>query len=877
MIQILGFWSSIEFGIINGIYSLVIKVYDIMEKILKDNAMDMSKFESIATTLYVLAGVFILFKVVIAMIQMILNPDLVTDKQAGAGKLITRIVTCLIMLIAFSPNGFLFGYEGLFSRIEKAVLADDGLINNIINVDLSDQSSSSSSNSGSTTHESSSGSTHGGSSGNFASSIPSSFLIENVYAATKVNCYYYRISSSENNYADADAHGNERKKIKVDKIYKISYYYNPNETTISNEDLTKARNSKKVYYKERSGVIGGSANCSTSNCAEYNHLAYPIKMAGGISTVERTIKNGKCPGSLVWDKNDKTWKAQTTGASSTSPGLRGGTSSLSDLKDKLKKISVDVAGFDSGGNSFVDSSNGRSKPTGDDYLFFTPVSDNAIKFGQATASSLQECVPSAQSDCIKYQKDMFETKSANKEIVNLIDQENLEVSFIFSIIAGIGLIIYLLFLCVEIIIRRLKLFFLEVLAPIPIISYVDPKDKTFSTWIKMYIATYLDLFIKLIAIKIAIELVATVSNEFWSTGNIETGIIGGVLIKFFYIVAILAFAKILPTMISKIFNLDSMGGSFKDIMGMAKGAAGFGAGAVLGAGAGLVSGFSAAAKAPGMKNKLLAGAGAIGSGMSGLAKGAGSGAKGNILGGAKDVAAINSKRRSLYAGGITAMDMLKGATLGRVGMDAASRTDRKLEKEQLRADSLVSGGEVFNKMKSNAKDTKLYQNLAGYKDASGNSLLNANEQSKLADIITQGSLMGEESGTDYIREQISSSFGEKGNQLLSIHGNNDLYEAKEAGNIQRAYKEYSSFISNNGDVKGVLADNDYLVNELGLTEADLRLLNSNDIEHATARTKLQNRVLNETSNNIKTDISIQKGQPGYKASAAVRDQGKNNS
>ena len=73
MVQILGFWSSIEFGIINGIYALVIKVYDIMEKILKDNAMDMSKFESIATTLYVLAGVFILFKVVIAMIQMILT------------------------------------------------------------------------------------------------------------------------------------------------------------------------------------------------------------------------------------------------------------------------------------------------------------------------------------------------------------------------------------------------------------------------------------------------------------------------------------------------------------------------------------------------------------------------------------------------------------------------------------------------------------------------------------------------------------------------------------------------------------------------------------------------------------------------------------
>lgn len=714
MIQILGFWSSIEFGIINGIYSLVIKVYDIMEKILKDNAMDMSKFESIATTLYVLAGVFILFKVVIAMIQMILNPDLVTDKQAGAGKLITRIVTCLIMLIAFSPNGFLFGYEGLFSRIEGAVLADDGLINNIINVDLSDQSSSSSSNSGSTTHESSSGSTHGGSSGNFASSIPSSFLIENVYAATKVNCYYYRISSSENNYADADAHGNERKKIKVDKIYKISYYYDPSKTTISNEDLKKAGNSTNVYYKERSGVIGGSANCSTSNCAEYNHLAYPIKMAK-VSNVENRIKDGKCPGSLEWDKNDKTWKARSYGATSTSPGLRGGTSSLSDLKDKLKKLSVDVAGFDTGGNSFVESSNGRSKPTGDDYLFFTPVSDNAIEFGQATASSLQECVPSAQSDCIKYQRDMFETKSANKEIVNLIDQEKLEVSFIFSIITGIGLILYLLFLCVEIIIRRFKLFFLEVLAPIPIISYVDPKDKTFSTWIKMYISTYLDLFIKLIAIKIAIELVATISNEFWSTGNIEAGLIGGALIKFFYIVAILAFAKILPTMVSKIFNLDSMGGSFKDIMGMAKGAAGFGAGAVLGAGAGLVTGFAAAAKAPGVKNKLLAGAGAIGSGMSGALRGAGAGAKGNIFGGAKSVASTNANRRNQYNSGLKPTDLLAAATVGKVGMDYASRTDRKIQGQKDKLNNLQKFTPFKGDIENAAEDSKFMKTLRAAK------------------------------------------------------------------------------------------------------------------------------------------------------------------
>lgn len=668
MIQILGFWSSIEFGIINGIYSLVIKVYNIMEKILEQDVMDMSKFESIATTMYVLAGVFILFKVVIAMVQMILNPDLVTDKQAGAGKLITRIVTCLVMLIAFSPNGFIFGYEGLFSRIEKAVIAPDGLINNIINADLStaDKKETEISN------QSYNNNSNGG------------FFIENVYAATNVNCYYYRISSSEYNTEDADAHGNERKKIKVDKIYKISYYYNPSKTTISTERLKRAGDSKNVYYKERSGIIGGSANCTSGNCAEYSHLAYPIKMAK-VSNVESRIKDGKCPGSLEWDKNDKTWKARSYGATSVSPGLRGGTSTLKDIQDKIKTLSTSVAGFDSGGNSFVDKSNGRSKPTGDDYLFFTPVSENAVAFGQATASSLQECAPSAQSDCIKYQKDMFETKSANKEIVNLIDDENLEVSFIFSIITGIGLIIYLLFLCVEIIIRRLKLFFLEVLAPIPIISYVDPKDKTFNTWFKMYISTYLDLFIKLIAIKIAIDLVATISNEFWSTGNIDTGIIGGTLIKFFYIVAILAFAKILPTMVSKIFNLDSMGGSFKDIMGMAKGATGFGAGAVLGGAAGFASG---------------KGLGRISGFAKGTLMGAGSGGKGNITGGAKAISAKNAKINEAAANGLNFWQRTAASAAGAIGYSPKTRMDNKI-KEKVDSKQMLDN---FRKHKDNIEN-----------------------------------------------------------------------------------------------------------------------------------------------------------------------------
>ena len=702
MIQILGVFSEIALGMINGIYSVVIKIYNIMIGLINNETMDMSQFESIATTMYVLAGVFILFKVVIAMIQMILNPDLVTDKQAGAGKLITRIVTCLIMLIAFSPNGFLFGYEGLFSKIEKAVLADDGLINNIINVDLSDQSSSSS------------GSTHDGSSGNFASSSSSSFLIENVYAANPTTCYYYRINEATPNAVP----GNTRYELTIKQIYKIYFYYDPKNTS----GLTQAQGDEKVYYKFSEARIGGENGPKYENgkSVYYNKLGYDIKVG---SSVAKTIKNSNCPKKMTWDTN--VWEAKKYDLNATELGLHGGTKTLKDLKNAIWNLEKTKAWKIGGDNPFVKSvttTDDTMKNTNRQYL--SGVEPESITFGQAVASSVQECASGMEKQCADAQQKMFATKEGNDDIIKLAGDKDLDLGFIVSTVAGIGLIIYLLFLCVEVIIRRFKLFFLEVLAPIPIISYVDPKDKTFNTWFKMYISTYLDLFIKLIAISIALALVKTVAQDFWNTGNVATGIIGGSLVKFFYIVAILVFAKILPSMISKIFNLDSMGGSFKDIMGMAKGVtrAGMGvAGAAVGAGAGMLAMGAgiAAARKNGWKGMLGAGVQGLGNIASGAARGAGSGWNRNITGGASNVLATGKKQRDARAQGATMLGTMAARATNALGFDDAYTREKDAIDKLKRGKSNTSGAlnsiKTFNDtVESNMRNksgNKGYQNL----------------------------------------------------------------------------------------------------------------------------------------------------------------------
>lgn len=56
-------------------------------------------YEEIMDRVYVILGIFMLFKVTISLITYLVNPDKINDKEQGVGKLTTRVITVLIMLI----------------------------------------------------------------------------------------------------------------------------------------------------------------------------------------------------------------------------------------------------------------------------------------------------------------------------------------------------------------------------------------------------------------------------------------------------------------------------------------------------------------------------------------------------------------------------------------------------------------------------------------------------------------------------------------------------------------------------------------------------------------------------------------------------------
>lgn len=130
------------------------------------------------------------------------------------------------------------------------------------------------------------------------------------------------------------------------------------------------------------------------------------------------------------------------------------------------------------------------------------------------------------------------------------------VSYTFFISTVVGIVLALVFLsfCFDVAVRTIKLQFLELLAPIPIISYIDPdksKNGMFSKWIKEVATTWLSLFMRLLAFHVAIYFISLLSDIDWDQN--------GLWINLLLIIGILMFAKQLPKLLENIMGIKASG------------------------------------------------------------------------------------------------------------------------------------------------------------------------------------------------------------------------------------------------------------------------------------------------------------------------------
>lgn len=176
-------------------------------------------------------------------------------------------------------------------------------------------------------------------------------------------------------------------------------------------------------------------------------------------------------------------------------------------------------------------------------------------------------------------------------------------NWLLGLAVGLIMLVIMLFFTVDIAIRAIKLGILRIVAPIPIVTYIDPKsakDGAFNNWLKALISTFLELFIKVAVIYIIIfiinELTSAQGGIFENTG-LDTG--EQIYATVFIIIGMLLFAVQASGFIKNIFGIKDGGGS----AGLAALMGGAGAllagGGLAGAAMGMASGAQAGAQGKG--------------------------------------------------------------------------------------------------------------------------------------------------------------------------------------------------------------------------------------------------------------------------------------
>lgn len=157
--------------------------------------------------------------------------------------------------------------------------------------------------------------------------------------------------------------------------------------------------------------------------------------------------------------------------------------------------------------------------------------------------------------------------------------------FLISTACG-GFVAYILLtFCIDASLRAVKLGFLQIIAPVPIMSMIDPKvgnDKVMK-WGKECLMTFIDLFIKLAGLFFAVDVITAVISSDGMKKYSDASAVTNPFVQLFIIIGCLMFAKKLPSMLESILGIKLSGGDGFSLKKKLGGAVGLGAVAGVGA------------------------------------------------------------------------------------------------------------------------------------------------------------------------------------------------------------------------------------------------------------------------------------------------------
>lgn len=609
--------------IVAALYRTVASLYSgMIEAATTFNSSELSMFlQSLIDNIYVLIGVFMLFRIAVSLLNYLVDPSKIDDKKIGGGQLVMHILISMVLLVSLRTiiipvtnsvqNLLVCGdvkCEGTDGGILYKLIPDE--YKNYSNNEMAD---------------------------NIAKSIVYKTVdnVPNVYAEStklsdgtvKLACYY-SLKSQERGNGNKNV-GYEKVNIEVDFYKTKSSSYN---SAIKLKYYTGGFLGTGVGRSKEDAIDNnGNYYFVSSNDSEflsiYNRIGDIIfNNKSGMNS----ISAGKCPtmlstfGVLIYGNNNSV--LGLTNGSDTKEGNKKDTINSTVKNDGWyypDEIASDVETARGGYGGSLD-------PIG------AAFSINLLKpFVEPSGELTTDFLTNRGGEDVVGSTTYWANKIEDEEMSSIDNKTTFSMDWLLAIIAGIAVAVVLITLCIEVVIRNLKLLFLQATAPIAIISYMNPNDKILSNWTKQYVGTFLSLFLYIIAIQIVPPMMNAMFNSINGNLIMTLVIIGGCLL----------FMKEAPKFLSKLFGLDGMAGSFGDTFKMVKTGLGVGAGAAAGAVMGGISGLGVGATAGTFLGGIAGGA----------FRGASGGAKGKIFDGAKTQRQKNIQIRGANASGSTAL------------------------------------------------------------------------------------------------------------------------------------------------------------------------------------------------------------------------------
>ena len=617
--RILTKWAAGLYRSIAAIYTDMLNLVDTFNDSPLAEALN-----NISANVYVLVGVFMLFRIGVSLLNYLVDPSKLDDKKVGGGQLVTHILISIVLLLSLN---FVFKWT---NDLQTILLERDGILYKII------------------------------STGNAEMSKLNDLQLINTQEVSVVSKKYKDNENICNNTATIKAALKEHIINNIrDGCFTKKY---------TRAEAEKLVNSVPITYnssgRELTGISGSIDETSLKGLNTKVSVKYKNQVGQSVSGVKPNfhLTNATCyfnfPLSRDYSDNSldsiSGFHVEYYCDSSKSDEVEKSIEGIENKKEQ--QIRKDQGKYD---NSSIEES-GFEFATITLSTFMSPsdeVDDTILKQYSGEKSS-------------DWWADRIEDEQKSSSGITY------SMDWLLAFICGLAIIAALLAIMMEVVVRNLKLVFLQAIAPVPVVSYMNPNDKLLDTWVKQYIGVYFSLFIQLFVILIIPDLMMKLLDS----------VTGGFILKIVIIAGCLLFTKEAPKFIGKLLGLDNMEGSFGDAFKMVKTGLGIGAGAAAGAVAGAFTGAGAGGSLSTFMGGMLGGA----------FRGASSGSQGKIFEGAGKQIARNKKVRDMNLNGYNWSQRM----LSKVGLDAESRAQgdlKRLQNEQ-------KAYQDFNQHKKNIED-----------------------------------------------------------------------------------------------------------------------------------------------------------------------------